>query len=304
MIYDIDDLPAREGRYIAVGSFDGIHLGHQEVIKITLKKERASLLTYTPHPQVFLKKIEKSFLITEDKEKENILREKGVDDIIFLRFTEKLSRMHPDKFLEEVFCKRLKPIGIVVGEHHNFGVNREGTPILMKNICKKWGIEVIIVNSLRIRGQRISSTVVRNALWNGNITKATEFLGRYYTITGVVKEGTGRGRDIGFPTANIALNNNLKIVPKRGVYAVLVKVQGKTYKGMLNIGVRPTFNEEEEIMEVHIIGFNENIYNQEIQISFIERVRDEKKFENNLKLKERLKTDKDKVIELTRNKKG
>jgi len=298
MIYNIENLPNREGNYIAVGSFDGIHLGHQEVINTALKREKISLLTYTPHPQVFLRKITHSFLITEDKEKEKILHKMGVDDIIFLRFTEALSKMHPEEFLRQVFCDRLKPSCIVVGEHHNFGVHREGTPKLMKDICKKWGIEVIIVDSLRIKGERVSSTAIRKALWNGDINKATRFLGRYWTIKGRVKKGTGRGKEIGFPTANITLDEPLKIVPKKGVYAVFVQIDGEEYKGMLNIGIRPTFNEKKEIMEVHIIGFNRDIYNYEIEISFIERIRDEKRFDNDLKLKERLKTDKDKVIEL------
>ncbi len=302
MIYNIDNLPSREGNYIAVGSFDGIHLGHQEVIRTAAKKGKISLLTYTPHPQVFLRKINSSFLIMEDGEKEKILHKMGINDLIFLRFTELLSKMHPEEFLEKVFCNRLKSAGIVVGEHHNFGVNREGTPKLMKDICKKWGIEVIIVNSLRIGGERVSSTAVRKALWDGKVDRATNFLGRYYTITGRVKEGTGRGKNIGFPTANIELHNRLKIVPKKGVYAVLVQIEGKEYKGMLNIGVRPTFQEGEETIEVHIIGFNKDIYNQEIQISFVERIRDEKKFDNDLRLKERLKEDKEKVIELTSGK--
>jgi len=301
MIYHLNDLPSRQGAYIAVGSFDGVHLGHQQVIKTALKKGKASLLTYTPHPQVFLKKIKDSFLITEDKEKEFILRKNKINDIIFLRFAEELSRMHPEKFLEEVFYKKLKPHGIVVGKHHNFGVNREGTPALMKHICQKWGIEVIIVNSVKRQGERVSSTAVRKALWDGYISKATEFMGRYYKITGIVKKGTGRGNAIGFPTANIVLSNKLKIVPKRGVYAVLVEVQKQRYKGMLNVGTRPTFNEKKETIEVHIIGFDRDIYNQEINIFFIERIREEKKFQDNFELKEILKADKDRVMKLIKN---
>lgn len=287
---------------ITIGFFDGLHLGHQQIIE-TLKQnaQRDSapslLVTFWPHPRIVLKNDVTEFrlLMTLD-EKIKALSQMGIDSTLIMDFTPELSQVSGYDFLEKLLVQKLKASTIVVGFNHAFGHKGQGNFNLINTHQTTYGYRGIQVDPIEVDGIRISSTKIRSALEQGDIGTANSMLGRPYTVSGIVENGRKLGRTIGFPTANIGVNDPLKLIPEIGVYAVWAELNGEKHPAMLNIGIRPTVGNDLHLtVEANIINFDRDIYGQELTIHFVERIRDEVKFPSLEALKAQLADDKEKA---------
>lgn len=270
---------------ITIGSYDGLHLGHQKIINdlvnYSLKNNLKSVVIYFPlPPRLLLQKKLTNNLITLPSEREELFKRHKVDEVFKINFTEELARKSATDFFENFILKRFNPEYIVVGKDFSIGRDREGNSSWLIEICKKNLIKCKIISFVKYLEHKISSSLIRQFLHSHLIEEANKCLGRRYSIKGVVVKGMGIGRKIGFPTANMSVNK-LKILP-RGIYAVEVRLKDKYYRGVISIGRRPTLKtlNMEVIPEVHIMDFNMEIYNREIEVYFISKIRDEIKFEN------------------------
>ncbi len=267
---------------VALGYFDGVHLGHQTVIK-TAKSiaERngwlTSVMTFHPHPAVVLGKANHIPAITPLEEKGKFIEELGVDIMYVVRFNEAFSKLSPQEFVDE-YLIGLSVRHVVAGFDYTYGRFGKGTMETMPK-HSRGKFEVTTIEKVAKHNEKVSSTLIRSLIGEGNVEVLPEYLGRYYEMTGEVVTGEQRGRTIGFPTANLSVSPEY-VVPKTGVYAVKVKYKDKTYNGILNLGYKPTFHEEwpEPTLEVHILDFNQNIYGERLTIEWRKRLRDEKKF--------------------------
>ncbi len=280
---------------ITIGNFDGVHLGHQALFQMVIKKagelEGTSVaVTFEPHPIRVLKQNGHPPLITLYEQKVELIEGFGLDVLICILFTRKFADLTAREFVEDILVERIGMKAIVVGEDYTFGKNREGNLDFLKSEAERFNFEVIQakwVPAPNGLSGRISSTRVRELVLAGEVDHARRLLGRYYQIRGKVMSGRDRGgKLLGFPTANILLNDEL--CPKMGVYAVFVECLGKRYKGVANIGYSPTFDDHQYSVEVYILNFNENIYGQKIRVNFVRRIRDEKKFSGVKELSEQI----------------
>jgi riboflavin kinase/FMN adenylyltransferase len=284
---------------ITVGTFDGIHLGHLQVIK-KLKKERKPsdcqdlLITFYPHPKIVLGKIKNKQvqLLTPLNEKLQLLEKLEISSVLVIPFTLKFSQTSYKDFVEKILVEKLHVRSMVIGYDHTFGKNREGHPEQLKRIAKDLNFTVQVVKPYYLDDQIVSSTNIRAHLSEGNIEKANVLLGRRYSITGTVIRGKNRGTELGFPTANLKVSDPHKLIPKNGVYGVDVLIEGSRYRGMMNIGHRPTFNFDLLTLETHIINFTGSIYGKYMEIEFKKFIREERKFNNKFDLKAQLDLDK------------
>lgn len=282
-----------ENLVLTVGSFDGVHRGHQ----ILLERLRsvadsiggvAGVLTFEPHPRRFLSPDDDTIrLITTSGEKLRQLELAGVDVVFVVPFTEEFSRTTSEAFIRDVLIKELDVKCLVVGYDHHFGRGRKGS----SEDLKKFGLRIENISEEDIDDIAISSTRIRRALVNGNVKLASMLLGHNYSVSGRVVRGNQLGRTMGFPTANLEIEDVYMLIEHRGVYAVKVEVEGVMYSGMCNIGVRPTFNLSDVIYEVNIFDFDKDIYGEEIRIEFIDKTRDEMKFDSKEELMAQLKSD-------------
>jgi riboflavin kinase/FMN adenylyltransferase len=278
---------------ITIGTFDGVHHGHKEVIaKLKEIADRVHgesvIFTFYPHPRLVVSAHESNLrLLTTFNEKAHQLELAGIDHLVVYPFTIDFAELTYEKFISDILIKKLNLHTLVIGHDHRLGKNREGTYDNVISLSKKLHFNVEKIDTFLINGVDISSSKVRTALQKGEIEKANEFLGYPYQLTGMVTNGSQVGRNIGFPTANIIAADHSKLVPGEGVYAVMVEVEGKQYNGMLNIGFRPTINAnaDHRTVEVHLFNFEDNIYKKEITISFLKRIRSEKKFDSVEELK-------------------
>lgn len=268
---------------ITLGNFDGLHLGHQELIKMIIQRaeETAShsmVVTFRPHPLKILAPEKCPPLISIYEEKIRLFEMLGIDVLVKIPFTLDFSAMEPRDFVKNVLCDLLGAKEIFVGYNYRFGKGRKGDIRLLRNLGKEFGFAVREIEQVSLDGEVISSTMIRQLLKNGKVEHAAKLLGRPYALCGIVVKGDGRGRGLGFPTANIASKHSL--IPSNGVYAVRLFVRDKYYNGVVNIGMRPTFDTKSLAIEVHIFAFNEDIYGEEITVCFISKIREEKKFGN------------------------
>ena len=283
---------------MTIGTFDGVHIGHQKILQTLLDEAKridgeSVLLTFYPHPRMILYPESHGMkLLQTQAEKMEKLSEYGLQNLIIYPFSFDFSRLTALEFVRDILVNKLHVRKIVIGYDHQFGKNREGNIQYLKDIADTYEFEVIEIPAQDIDEVNISSTKIREALLKGDVQRAAVFLGQPYVISGKVVRGRALGRTIGFPTANIEVNSDLKLVPGIGVYAVEVHVEGNAYRGMLNIGKRPTIVSTDDVhLEVHILDFQEDIYDKMITIRFMERVRDEQKFESVEALKEQLQKD-------------
>ncbi len=296
--YNVEEISKDKKTVLTVGTFDGVHLGHRKIINEMIYQSvenncRNLLITFDPHPQIVLSKDNSIKILTTLEQKLEYLNNLSVQNVLVINFTKQFSQIDFKTFVEEYFVNRIGVHTVVVGSDHHFGKNREGNPDTLRELGKIFDFNVIKVEPLILDGNKISSTRIRKALNEGNIELANKMLGKRYEIRGKVVKGNQRGATIGFPTANIEVGNKDMLIPPRGVYFVEVDVADKHYFGMMNIGFRPTFNNTSElIIEVHIFYFNENIYDKPITVRFIDRLRDEKKFNSVDELKQQLQLDK------------
>jgi riboflavin kinase / FMN adenylyltransferase len=303
---NIDDFKGSGYTIVTVGTFDGLHIGHQSIIRrmVELAEEHdgeTAVVTFSPHPRLVLDSGSHNLkFITTDNKKYELLEALGIDHLIILPFTNAFAAIPAGDFIRDYLVNKLQVKLLVVGYDHHFGKNREGNfdQLFKQGILHGFSVEEIPAQY--IEDIPVSSTQIRNALSEGNLRLANRMLGYEYSITGHVIEGNKIGRSIGFPTANIEVEDKYKLIAAIGVYACKVEFEGKIYKGMGNIGTRPTVAKHDFTTEVHIFNFDRDIYGKTITIYFIDRIRDERKFESLDKLKEQLGKDKLTVMELLR----
>lgn len=288
---------------LTVGSFDGVHAGHRSIIETVVEKAkrlnaRSILVTFDPHPRDILNPGKDGVqLLTTLEERADILNELGIDQMVVIPFTRDFSLLTSTEFIRDIIHAKIGVGEFVIGYDHQFGRNREGTIDSLKKLSPELGFNVHVVQAHEVQQVTVSSTIVRRKLeQEGDIRLAKEFLGRCYTLKGTVIHGDKRGRLIGYPTANLKPVEKRKVIPKNGVYAVNVGVEGDPVvkRGMMNIGVRPTFtNDMKQTIEVHIIHFDADIYGKVLKVDFLKRIRDEMPFKGIEELK--LQLDKDKA---------
>lgn len=275
-----------------IGNFDGVHRGHLEVLKNAKEFSSKSnlplsVLTFDPHPREFFSKEKTNFLLQTVLDKAEALSKNNIDYLINLKFDDLLSELSPEQFVEKVLSESLSLKHIFVGKDFKFGKDRAGDINSLKSFGLKYRIGLSSIKLKNQDGTSISSTKIRNNLKKGKIKEANELLGRPYMISGLVIEGDKRGRQIGFPTANVSLGKLIR--PAFGVYAVLIEgIENKVLRGIANIGRRPTVNDRGVLLEVNIFDFNEDIYGKKIFISLIDFIRDEKKFDGIENLKKQI----------------
>ena len=282
---------------LTLGTFDGVHLGHQSILD-KLKKAthqgfyESIVLTFFPHPRMVLNQDTSIKLLNTIDEKTKLLANFGIDNLIIHPFDAAFSNLSAEEFVKEILIDRLNIHKIIIGHDHRFGKNRTADISDLILFGKKYGFEVEQINAHEIDEIAISSTKIRKALMEGNIQLANQFLGYSYFISGKVIEGKKIGRTLGFPTANIQINESYKLLPNNGVYIVSSEINDIQYFGMMNIGNNPTLGENEQSIEVHYFDMSENIYNEKLKISILEHIRDERKFNSLPDLQAQLEKDK------------
>lgn len=297
--YDIKNLPFIKNPVVTIGTFDGVHKGHCKIIR-QLKEQtkkydgESVIITFAQHPRNIIKQSDGVLLLNETDEKIKLFQQEGVDNVIIIDFSESFFSQSAQEYIENFLVKNLHPSCIIVGYDHKFGKNRSGNYLMLEEYGKKHHFTIKEIDAEVVKDIAVSSTKIREALLKGEIKMATELLGYHYFFTGKVVQGNRLGRNIGFPTANLHLQNPQKLIPQNGVYAVYVHLEGqqKKLKGMLNIGVRPTIDGRKKTIEVNIFDFDKDIYGANVTIEVVKFLRDEKKFLGIEQLKEQLIKDK------------
>ena len=299
VFYNISELSQVTNSIVTIGTFDGVHLGHQKIIKrlVELKHKQGGeivLFTFDPHPRKILFPEQKDLkLITTTLEKCNILKQFGVDHVLVYPFTKEFSKMQAQDYISDIIARGLKTKTLVIGYDHRFGSNREGNIETLKELSKVYNFVVEEIPAQEINQLNVSSTRIRKAIEAGEIQTANDFLGYTFFITGKVVKGKQLGRTIGYPTANVLIEDNDKLIPKIGVYAVNVILNNLSYKGMLNIGTNPTTDADNRVkIEVNIFDFDKDIYGETLKVEFVKWIRNEEKFANLDELKQALANDK------------
>jgi riboflavin kinase/FMN adenylyltransferase len=288
---------------VTVGTFDGVHLGHRAIFdKMKAKAKEIGgetvVITFYPHPRIVLGLDSENlkFINTQEK-KINRIEDAGIDHLIIIPFNKEFASLSSEEFIRLILDK-INPKVVVIGYDHHFGKGREGSFELLSEIGKKEGFEVIRVEALYMDGVPISSTKIRDLLKAGKVALANKYLGYEYSITGKVVRGQSIGHILGFPTANIEVADEYKLIAAVGVYACRVEYMGRVYKGMSNIGYRPTIDLGDLTIEVNIFDFNQQIYGEQITITFVDRLRDEKKFKDREALKAQLAKDRETALKI------
>jgi riboflavin kinase/FMN adenylyltransferase len=295
--HSIEDFPSDVSTVVTIGTFDGVHKGHQTIIRriheIANKEGIESVvLTFDPHPRHVIYPDDQALrLIHTIDEKIEALSKTGLQNLVLHKFTKEFSRTKSINFIRDFLVTKLNMKYMVVGFDHHFGKNRQGTFDNLLELSDLYGFEVEKIKPQSLDNVTISSTKIRNAILDGECQRVNAYLSSNFSIVGNVIHGNKIGSKIGFPTANIQIENKWKILPKNGVYAVKVFFKNQEYLGMLNLGNRPSISEDSFVIEAHLFDFNENIYNEELKIDFIKRIRNEKQFSDLVKLKLQLKID-------------
>ena len=268
---------------ITIGTFDGVHLGHQKVIKQLLnsskKEDEVSLLlTFFPHPRMVLQKNSSLKLINTIEEKSDLLKNLGLDELIIHPFDQEFSRLTAYEFVRNVLVNKLNISKLIIGYDHHFGKNREGNFEQLQEYGEIFGFEVEEISVKNLNDISISSTKIRKALNEGGINKANNYLGYNFMLSGEVVRGNNLGEKIGFPTANINIEETYKLIPKAGVYIVKSIIKGVLYYGMMNIGNRPTINGKHQTIEVNFFDLEDDLYGKTIKVELLQFLRDEQKF--------------------------
>jgi len=301
---NIDFVYSKTKSVITVGTFDGFHSGHKKLfhrVKELAEREKFSsiAITFNPHPRSVLSNDNKVKLLTTISEKTDLIKNCDIENLVIINFTKEFAKTSYEKFVEEILVGKFNLGIFVIGHDHKFGKDREGDEIKLKELAQKYNFDVEIVEPILIDNEIISSTKIRECLRSGDIKKANNFISREYAFSGKVVHGATRGRLLGFPTANILPMDENKLIPQNGVYAVRCSMDSEEYFGVMNIGFRPTFEIGNNlVIEVHIFNFNQEIYDREITISFIDRLRDEKKFFSKEELIYQIERDKKKAIQI------
>jgi riboflavin kinase/FMN adenylyltransferase len=278
--------------FLAIGNFDGVHLGHQALLIKAYNyskkfKKRFGIFTFDPLPKDFFSNSDNRILNTNDKI--DFIKKFRTDFIIKQNFNYNFSNISHVDFVKNILFKKLKVSNIFIGEDFKFGFQRKGNISFLKQVSKKYNFKIFVINFRKFKNQKISSSKIRDLIQSGEISLVNKMLGRPWLVSGIVIKGKKIGRKIGFPTANIKIFNQIK--PLFGVYAVKIICNKRTYNGIANYGVRPTFGKSEPVLEVNIFGKSHNFYNKNVKVSFIDFIRKEKKFENSKMLIRQIKKD-------------
>lgn len=303
-----ENLPEKYKRaVICIGNFDGVHYGHQQIINKTIeiaksKSTKSLMITFDQHPRIiFSRQTGKSPIpvLTTIRERNEILETMGLDAVLYLKAEPALFTIEPEEFLKSLIVEKINASDVIIGYDFHFGKNRAGNVDLMKKCGNKYNFCVDQFAAIQRNNEIISSSIIRNYLENGNLEKAEEYMGRKYKFSGTIVHGSGRGRHLGFPTANVKPDNEYKLIPGIGVYLVRLKMTDETKFGLCNIGVRPTFNEHDLVIEIYIYdNQKKDLYEEEIEIALLNRMRDEIKYETKEALIEQMEKDKVKGLEL------
>ena len=301
--HSIEEFQKIENAVVTTGTFDGVHIGHLRIIDRLKEIAQAVngetiLLTFSPRPRMVLFSDNDLKLISTKNEKIALLKQAGIDHLIIHPFSREFSRLSSVEFVRDVLVNKMGTSRLVIGYNHHFGRNREGRFEHLKEYGPMYGFQVEEICAQDVDEVSVSSTKIRKALDEGCITTARQYLTHDFSLTGIIVKGNHLGHSIGFPTANIKVLDPHKLVPANGVYAVRVLIHDQEYKGMLNIGVRPTVDGTEKTIEVHIIGFDKDVYGEELTVLFDSWIRDEQKFDSLNELKTQLQKDKIAVLKL------
>jgi riboflavin kinase/FMN adenylyltransferase len=295
---DISLIEKNNDTVLTIGTFDGFHVGHQKIIE-TVKSEaaknkgRSLLITFEPHPRSVVSKEYDLKLLTTTEEKINLLDKAGLESILIINFTKDFSELSAEKFIRDYIVEKIGVRELIIGHDHRLGKDRVGDENKLKELGQIYSFGVLSVNAIKINSEVVNSTKIRNALITGDIERANTYLGRYYSLSGRVVTGAKRGMSLGFPTANIDLNDKNKLIPANGIYIVEFYVNSKMHYGLMNIGTRPTFEDSKKVViEVFLYDFNKDIYGELVSINILQRLREEVKYPNKEELIKHMEIDK------------
>lgn len=300
----IKDVTKNKNTVLTLGTFDGIHPGHSKIIDklVDRSKEkgwRNMVIVFHPHPRTIISAGSNIKLLSTPEEKKILLEKHGVGNLLTINFTKEFAAKTGEEFVYEYLINGIGCSEIILGYDHHFGKDRSGNANLLKKIGEKENFAVTTVDAFYVGDKVISSTKIRNALYEGDLKKVNEFLGRNYSFSGTVIGGDKRGRELGYPTANIELSSEEKLLPAIGIYAVKVLLENENYFGLLSIGKRPTFyNTGEVVTEVYIYNFNREIYGEEVTVEMVEHLRGEEKFNSAEDLINQMNKDKEKGLRI------
>ena len=275
--------PGVDGTVVTVGTFDGVHLGHWAVLQEIRRRAAARaghsvLVTFDRHPLTVVRPGDAPALLTTADEKKEILSQSGLDYVAFLPFTETLSRYEPAEFVRRILVGGFRVTELVIGYDHGFGRSRSGDIELLRRLGAEIGFAVDVVHSVEVGGRSVSSTAIRQRVAEGRVEEATRMLGRPYSFRGPIVHGLGRGRELGFPTANIAAPEAAKLLPREGIYAVRASLRTEIRDGLLHLGPRPTFAGSPPSIELYLLDFDRDIYGESVRVEFLTRLRDVQPF--------------------------
>nr|WP_314836303.1 bifunctional riboflavin kinase/FAD synthetase [uncultured Flavobacterium sp.] len=296
IFHSINDFSSPKKTILTLGTFDGVHIGHKKILeKITQNTENEKyeslVLTFFPHPRMILQEESAIKLLNTITEKIDLLEKTGIENLVIHPFDESFSRLTAEEFVRKILVEQFHIQKIIIGHDHRFGRNRTANIDDLIDFGKKYGFEVEQISAQEINEISVSSTKIRNALEEGDIVLANKYLGYEYFLTGTIIKGKQLGRTIGFPTANLKIEENYKLIPRNGVYIVSSIINNKTVFGMMNIGLNPTVNGENQTIEIHFFDFEADLYHQKITVSLLHRIRSEQKFDSVVLLKEQLEKD-------------
>ena len=301
IFHSINDFRSTKKTILTLGTFDGVHIGHKKILKKVIQgtaneKYESLVLTFFPHPRMVLQEDSGLQLLNTIDEKIDLLAEIGLENLVIHPFDETFSRLTAEDFVKTILVDRFHIQKIIIGYDHRFGRNRTADIDDLIAFGKKYNFEVEQISVQEINEISVSSTKIRNALLEGNMTLANDYLGYNYFLTGEVVKGKQLGRTINFPTANLKIQENYKLIPQNGVYIVKSVINEQTVFGMMNIGFNPTVNGQNQTIEIHYFDFDADLYHQKIRVSILQRIRSEQKFESVNLLKAQLETDKQMAI--------
>jgi len=299
--HSIESFSSKTPTVLTIGTFDGIHIGHKKILDRLLntaknQKLQSLVLTFFPHPRMVLQKDSNIKLIHTIDERANILDTLGLDNLIIQPFSKEFSRLSATEFVRDILVHQLNVKHIIVGYDHRFGRNRTANIDSLKEFGEIYNFKVEEISAQDIDAVAVSSTKIRNALAGGNLQTANAYLGAAFQLNGRITKGKGIGKTINFPTANILISEEYKIIPKNGVYIAKAIIDNKTYLGMMNIGNNPTVNGTSQSIEIHLFNFNQDIYNKDISVELLKRIRSEHKFASIDSLKQQLVKDKNEAL--------
>ncbi|AXB55744.1 bifunctional riboflavin kinase/FAD synthetase [Flavobacterium fluviale] len=301
LFHSINDFQSTKKTILTLGTFDGVHIGHKKILeRITQNTENGKyeslVLTFFPHPRMVLQEKSEIKLLNTISEKIKLLEATGIENLIVHPFDESFSRLTAEEFVHTILVDKFQIHKIIIGHDHRFGRNRTANIDDLIAFGKEYDFEVEQISAEEIQDVSVSSTKIRKALNEGNMALANEYLGYNYFLNGTIVKGKQLGRTIGFPTANIHIEEEYKLIPKIGVYVVKALVNEEIVYGMMNIGFNPTVNGEKQTVEVHLFNFDKDIYEQNIQVSLLHYIREEQKFGSVDALKDQLKQDQNQAL--------